>query len=46
MGNYLSMEEFINQFSGEIAGVLRGINLIMIKGYIREFYHNNNFIIF
>ena len=37
------MEKFINQFKEQITGVLRGIDRIMIKGYISEFYHNNNF---
>ena len=40
------MEKFITQFKEHISGVLRGIDRIMIKGYITEFYHNNNFYYF
>jgi|WetSurMetagenome_2_1015567.scaffolds.fasta_scaffold129685_1 hypothetical protein len=40
------MERFINQFGSQITGVLRGIDRIMIKGYISDFYHNNNFYYF
>ena len=40
------MEKFINQFKGQINGVLQGFDRIMIKGYIKHFYHNNNFYYF
>ena len=40
------MEKFINQFGSQITGVLHGIDRIMIKGYIPEFYHKNNFYFF
>ena len=40
------MEKFIKQFGSQITGVLHGIDRIMIKGYIPEFYHNNNFYYF
>jgi len=40
------MEKFIHQFKEHISGVLRGIDRIMIKGYITDFYHNNNFYYF
>ena len=40
------MEKFITQFIEHISGVLRGIDRIMIKGYITESYHNNNFYYF
>ena len=40
------MEKFITQFKEHISGVLRGNDRVMIKGYITEFYHNNNFYYF
>ena len=40
------MEKFINQFKEDISGILRGIDRIMLKGYITDFYHNNNFYYF
>jgi hypothetical protein len=40
------MEKFVDQFRDHIAGVLRGVARIMIKGYIKDFYHNNNFYYF
>jgi hypothetical protein len=40
------MEKFIEQFKDQITGVIEGIDRIMIKGYISQFYHNNNFYYF
>lgn len=40
------MEKFINQFKGQINGVLQGFDRIMIKGHIKNFYHKNNFYYF
>ncbi len=40
------MENFIKQSKRQVNGVLQGFDRIMIKGYIKSFYHNNNFYYF
>jgi len=42
----LSMEEFIDKYSNFIHGVIHGFDRILLKGYIGEFYHGNNFYYF
>ena len=40
------MEKFIDKYSNFIHGVLHGFDRIILKGYIGEFYHGNNFYYF
>ena len=36
------MEKLVDQYKDHIAVVLRGVDRIMIKGYIKDFYQNKN----
>jgi len=40
------MKKFLEKFDSLINGVLSGFDRIIIKGHLKQFYHNNNFYFF
>lgn len=37
------MEKFLEQYQSDVTGVLHGFDRIILKGHLKDFYHNNGF---